>query len=138
MIFICLKKFSSIKNCSTERLDIEKMKRLFLKTNNKIIINDYKNFIIEIDEIIKKKNLEINLSISHPYWIYTIKDEKMYVDEKILNKYLKLIEELNLIHKAIFKKIYISNPQNNIDFYKDLTSDKRHINSKLFSFNQVF
>lgn len=136
--FYLLKEIFINKKFSTERLDIEKMKRLFLKTNNKIIINDYKNFIIEIDEIIKKKNLEINLSISHPYWIYTIKDEKMYVDEKILNKYLKLIEELNLIHKAIFKKIYISNPQNNIDFYKDLTSDKRHINSKLFSFNQVF
>ena len=61
----------------------------------------------------------------------------MYVDEKILNKYLNLIEELNLIHRTIFKKIYTSNPQNIIDFYKDLTSDKRHINSKLFTFNKV-
>ena len=118
------------KNFTLKRYDNKKMQKLFLNTNNEALMMDIKTYLNELNQIVENLNVDIDLIITKPYWIYSKKKNFYILEKKINQKVEKLIcNSFNQTSKI--KKIYISDiKKKNLDI-NDLTSDRRHYKSTI-------
>ena len=64
------------KNFTLIRYDNKKMQSLFLNSNQKKIYNNLIKYFEELNQTAKKLDVEIELIVTHPYWVYSLNKKK--------------------------------------------------------------
>jgi len=127
---IIFKNLLSNKNFTLRRYNNKKMQNLFLRTNKDQLIINLKNYFKSLDELAENLDLNIDLIITKPYWIYSKKKEFLFFEKEINQKVEKLICN-SFKQTSRIQNIYISDVnKKNLDM-NDLTSDNRHYKSTL-------
>ena len=132
--FIIFKNLVSNKNFTISRYDNPKMQQLFLQTTNKDIINYFNKYLIELNKIKKINSLNIDIIVSHPYWLYNKENNELILNNEVFNKYNELCEKIKNQLKNYNFNFKFSAPDVKLSYDKDLTSDKKHIISKKILF----
>jgi len=68
------------KNFTISRYDNEKMQNLFLNSDQDKLYKNLTKYFNELNKTANKLDIEIDLIVTHPYWVYSI-------DKKIINFY---------------------------------------------------
>jgi len=127
---IIFKNLLSNKNFTLRRYNNKKMQNLFLRTNKDQLIINLKNYFKSLDELAENLDLNIDLIITKPYWIYSKKKEFLFFEKEINQKVEKLICN-SFKQTSRIQNIYISDVnKKNLDM-NDLTSDNRHYKSTI-------
>ena len=127
---IIFKNLLSNKNFTLRRYNNKKMQNLFLRTNKDQLIINLKNYFKSLDELAENLDLNIDLIITKPYWIYSKKKEFLFFEKEINQKVEKLICN-SFKQTSRIQNIYISDvKKKNLDM-NDLTSDNRHYKSTI-------
>ena len=117
------------KNFTLIRYDNKKMQSLFLHSNQKKIYNNLFKYFEELNQTAEKLDVEIELIVTHPYWVYSInkKKNKLLLQRDLNKKVEKLI--CNTFKKTNnINKILITEVPDELST-KDLTFDKKHLKS---------
>jgi hypothetical protein len=105
------------------------MQKLFLNSDQDVLLNKLIKYFDELNDTANKLDLEIDFIITHPYWVYSIdkKNNKLSLNKKLNEKVEKLI--CNSFQRTIkINKVLISWVPENLQLI-DLTVDKRHLKS---------
>ncbi len=126
------------KNFTLSRYNNKKMQGLFLSSNKNNLHKNLIKYFDELNEIANRLDLEIDFIVTHPYWVYDIdKKSKKLILNKKLNKDVEKLICSSFKSTEKVKKIYISKVPNNLQF-DHLTTDKRHLKSKVIEFEKFF
>ena len=107
------------------------MQNLFLRKNNEALMIDIKIYLNELNKIAENLNLDIDLIITKPYWIYSKQKNNSLVLEKEIDEKVQKLICYSFKETSKIKKIYISDVnEKNLDI-NDLTSDFRHYKSTI-------
>ena len=119
------------KNFTLKRYDNKKMQNLFLRKNNEVFMIDIKNYLNELNKLGKNLNIDIDLIITKPYWIYSKKKNNLLILEKEIDERVEKLICNSFKKTSKIKNIYISDVnKKNLDI-NDLTSDHRHYKSTI-------
>ncbi len=122
------------KNFTISRYDNKKMQNLFLNYDQDEIYTNLVKYFDILNISAKKLNLEIDFIVTHPYWVYSIdkKNRKLLLNKKLNNKVERLICN-SFQDKKEINKVLISRVPEILEL-NDLTYDKRHLKSKILTF----
>ena len=127
---IIFKNLLSNKNFTLRRYNNKKMQNLFLRTNKDQLTINLKNYFNSLDKLAENLDLDIDLIIVKPYWIYSKKKKFLFFEKEINEKVEKLICK-SFNQTSRIQNIYISGAnKKNLDM-NDLTSDNRHYKSTI-------
>ena len=119
------------KNFTLKRYDNKKMQNLFLKKNKEALMTDIKIYLNELNKIAENLNLDIDLIITKPYWIYSKQKNNSLILEKEIDEKVNKLICYSFKEKSKIKKIYISDVNEESFDINDLTSDFRHYKSTI-------
>ena len=119
------------KNFTLKRYDNKKMQNLFLKKNKEALKIDIKIYLNELNKIAENLNLDIDLIITKPYWIYSKQKNNSLILEKEIDEKVNKLICYSFKETSKIKKIYISDVNEEILYINDLTSDFRHYKSTI-------
>ena len=108
------------------------MQDLFLDYKNDEILKNFDLYFENLYSILENKNILFEFLITHPYWIYDRRGEKLVINVDVFKKY-------NDFKKLLLSKypfIKFSRISEEIANLEDLTSDKRHLRSNKFIFDK--
>ena len=127
---IIFKNLLSNKNFTLRRYNNKKMQNLFLRTNKDQLTINLKNYFNSLDKMAENLDLDIDLIIVKPYWIYSKKKKFLFLEKEINEKVENLICK-SFNQTSRIQNIYISGAnKKNLDM-NDLTSDNRHYKSTI-------
>ena len=107
------------------------MQNLFLRKNKEALMIDIKIYLNELNKIAENLNLDIDLIITKPYWIYSKQKNNLLILEKEIDERVEKLICNSFKKKSKIKKIYISDVnKKNLDI-NDLTFDHRHYKSTI-------
>ena len=133
---IVLKNLLFNKNFTLIRYDNKKMQNLFLNYNQDELYTNLIKYFDILNITAKRLNLEIDFIVTHPYWVYSIdeKNSKLLLNKKLNDKVERLICS-SFPDKKKIAKVLISRVPEVLEL-NDLTFDKRHLKSKIFTFQK--
>jgi hypothetical protein len=126
---IISKNLLSNKNFTLSRYNNKKMQNLFLNSNQDKLHSNLIKYIEELDNTANKLDVNIDLIITHPYWVYSVnkKKNKLFLEKELNKKVEKLIcntfketRKINKIYTSILPTVL------ELD---DLSFDRRHLKS---------
>ena len=122
------------KNFTISRYDNKKMQDLFLNSDQNEFYNNLTKYFDELNETATNIDIEIDFIVTHPYWVYSIdkKNRKLLLNKKLNNKVERLICN-SFQDKKEIDKVLISRVPEILEL-NDLTYDKRHLKSKILTF----
>ena len=92
---------------------------------------DIKNYLNKLNKLGKNLNIDIDLIITKPYWIYSKKKNNLLILEKEIDERVEKLICNSFKKTSKIKNIYISDVnKKNLDI-NDLTSDHRHYKSTI-------
>ena len=113
-----------------ELLNNKQMQNLFMQYPNQFFENQFNKYFQSLNDLVLDKNIYLDYFITHPYWIYDVRENELNLNQTVYNKYKDLINKIHNKYPNIkFSKVY-NNKMNDVE----LTSDKRHLKSNNFLF----
>ena len=113
-----------------ELLNNKQMQNLFMQYPNQFFENQFNKYFQSLNDLVLDKNIYLDYFITHPYWIYDVRENELNLNQTVYNKYKDLINKIHNKYPNIkFSKVY-NNKMNGVE----LTSDKRHLKSNNFLF----
>ena len=106
------------------------MQELFMSRDVENLKKYLSLYLLKLDKIIDKMNIEIDYVLTMPYWMYENTDNK-FLKINSIEKRLKTIICDTFNKKSKLNKIYISELISNNN--EILTEDKRHLKSDQIS-----
>ena len=125
--FIIFKNLLFKKYFTVSRKNDQEMRDLFLSLDDQQLEKSLKIYINKLNDLSKKLNLDFDLVLISPYWIYQSNGSEYIKNKKIEKKLNALI--CNIINgKTHSETVFISRLKDKIE-YNFLTADKRHFKS---------
>ena len=77
-----------------ELLNNKQMQNLFMQYPNQFFENQFNKYFQSLNDLVLDKNIYLDYFITHPYWIYDVRENELNLNQTVYNKYKDLINKI--------------------------------------------